>query len=302
MREGRNDKGINAHLISTVMRTAAYQAMVAIRRQRMTFTEYKKAGYDGKPDVYTSADEEAQEIYVRLLRMYFPDYGIIGEENKLRVPCNHPTSNLWFTVDPLDGTKAFMRRMSRGIGTMISLSLDDEVIAACIGDVMTGEFFWYEPGSIVFRTCDERHERLAIDTEKSLKDQNIFLDESPWTYPSYIEACAYPPDRGGLFKKMWIDGGGIGISMTRLWKGEVGGMVLSSGHDTPWDLNPVLGISRQLGFAFLYYNEETNDICFASLLAHKETKKRSHEFLIIHESRVSEFMNWYAKWFSSRKK
>ncbi|MDP3769897.1 MAG: inositol monophosphatase family protein [Candidatus Sungbacteria bacterium] len=295
MNEQRALSSINPHLIGMVMKEAVRQAMVVIRGQRTSFTTFEKEGYGGKPDCYTSADKAAQEIYIRILRSYFPDYGIIAEEQELQIPCTHPSLDLWFTVDPLDGTKAYIKKRSHGIGSMVSLSLGDTVIAACIGDVMTGETFWFQPRSNVYRTCDDISEQMVVDGDRPLAEQYLLLDDNPLNLPSYIQACARPLSQGGLFKKIWIASGGIGLFMAQLWKGEVGGVVLSPGHDTPWDSNPVFGISRQMGFVFLYYDNVRDFFMSVPMPALKSVVSREHELFIIHRSRFEELSKWHRK-------
>src|SRR6185503_21353335 len=51
------------------------------------------------------------------------------------------------TVDPLDGTKAFIRRQSQGVGTMVALVDDGRVQSAYIGDVNTQEIYGFRPAS-----------------------------------------------------------------------------------------------------------------------------------------------------------
>ena len=74
-------------------------------------------------DVFTSADKLAQESYVKSLRECFPDIGIIGEEESLSIPAKKGR-RAFFTIDPIDGTKAYIRRQSHGIGSMVSLVIE----------------------------------------------------------------------------------------------------------------------------------------------------------------------------------
>ena len=53
----------------------------------------------------------------------------------------------FFTVDPLDGTKAFVRRQSHGVGTMVALVEQGRVVSAYVGDINTQEIYGYRPGS-----------------------------------------------------------------------------------------------------------------------------------------------------------
>ncbi len=153
------------------------------------------------------------------------------------------------TVDPLDGTKAFIRRQSHGIGTMISLVRDGVVIAACVGDVMTKEIYYFRPDSEKvhrFSWDDDFHEVLSIGPGR-LSEQYVLLGEDPRKLSDPIGRIT-DPTRTRVFKNIEIMGGSIGVKMARLWKGEVGAIILEAGRCTPWDWCPVAGISSKLGF------------------------------------------------------
>src|SRR5581483_2209379 len=114
---------------------------------RMKFDAQEKVSYKLSADFVTNVDRGAQEIYRRKLTEWFPCWGIVGEEDGLNIPYKLYDGDMYFTVDPLDGTKAFIRQQSHGIGTMIALVKNDTVIAACVGDIMTGELYYFRPQS-----------------------------------------------------------------------------------------------------------------------------------------------------------
>ncbi len=243
------------------MKEMVRRALVAIRNERFIFEATAKQGYSGEMnDVVTSADRAAQAIYVKLMREQFPTFGIIAEEDDLRVPCTDPVfTDMVFTVDPLDGTKAMSRRQSHGIGTMISLVCGDKVIAACVGDVMTQEIYYYRPESDnVWRVSEfERSEPLVAPAGQVAKNLVLLLRQRPENHASKTaRALAQHPAKGGAFKDIEIASGSIGISMARLWKGEVGAALIGTPHETPWDANPVIGITQKLGFEFMVLRQE----------------------------------------------
>ena len=75
--------------------------------------------------------------------------------------------------------------------------------------------------------------------------------------------------------------------MARLWKGEVGAAVLNPGHETPWDMCPIIGISLQMGFAFLRANAADKLERFIPSPV-RETRRNEIDILIVHESRLGE--------------
>jgi hypothetical protein len=267
---------ISGHIIGVSMKEAVRRAIVEVRRQRFMFEAQEKASdYKTKQDFVTSADFATQEIYAKLLREHYPTYGIIAEENNLAEPCREQQHNIWFTIDPLDGTKAYIRRQSHGIGTMISLVCDDEVIAAYIGDIMTEEIYGYRPGSSkVWRISQLEHwEELQIDPKLSLSKQRVLLREGPDAHSPLTQDLVKSQKKGGLFSDMEVSGGSFGIGMARLW--------------------PVLGICRKLGFVFLEIQSNGSErfVPFEPV-PQKENYRTDFEMLVVHQSRVSEVEKW----------
>jgi len=274
---------VNAHLIGIAMKEAVRRALTTIRRERFRFAVESKAGYDGADDdMVTSADRAAQEVYLRSLRECFPDFGIVAEEEELSVPCTLPGADLFFTVDPLDGTQAFVRRQSSGIGTMLALVRDGEVIAAYVGDVMTRELYGFRPGSEkVHRTSEfEVSERLEVDPKLPLKAQYISLREVPEDHTGPAQSMVRA--MGGVE----VTGGSIGTQAARIWKGEVGAILLPPSFETPWDTAPVAGISERMEFRFFAIRGE--EPVRLQMPIGKEVVRRDEEVVIAHASREAE--------------
>ena len=70
---------------------------------------------DGSP--VTEADNVANEIITEELKKIAPSILIVSEENQ----SNHfkPPGKKYFLVDPLDGTKEFLKRDGKGSFTMV---------------------------------------------------------------------------------------------------------------------------------------------------------------------------------------
>jgi fructose-1,6-bisphosphatase/inositol monophosphatase family enzyme len=288
---------VNAHLIGIAMKEMVQRAIRAIRTERFVFVATAKKGHSGEmDDVVTSADHAAQKIYVKLMRESFPTFGIVAEEDNLSVPCTDPAlGDIYFTCDPLDGTKAFERRQSHGIGSMISLVHNGQIIAACIGDVMTQEIYYYRPESQAVHRLSEngRAETLAFPKDEKLSELYVLLRQRPEGYGSPLfESLLAPPEKGGAFKDIEITGGSIGISMARLWKGEVGAAIVSARNQTPWDVNPVIGICEKLGFVFLKPNGLHPTFVERKLTPLKETIRGEGYELVIHRSLVPQLNDW----------
>ena len=90
-----------------------------------------------KPDhtPVTQADREAEQAIVGILRAEFPDVGVLGEEFGAQGPRARR-----FIIDPIDGTKNFVRRIPVW-ATLIALEDDGEVVAGVIYNPAAGEMY-----------------------------------------------------------------------------------------------------------------------------------------------------------------
>ncbi|TNF27584.1 MAG: hypothetical protein EP329_19245 [Deltaproteobacteria bacterium] len=287
---------LNGHSVGTLMKEAVRRAIVAIRGQRFTFEATAKSiRADGGLDFVTTADRAAQAVFVELLREWFPTFGIVAEEDALAVPCTHPVHDLWFTVDPLDGTKAFIRRQSHGIGTMIALVCDGVVQGACVGDVMTQEVYATRPGAGTAHRISEFGfaERLVIDPDRPLTAQWLLLRDRIHRYSELVHALVDEDE--GLFASVETSAGSIGIAMARLWKGEVGAVVLGPiPLATPWDIYPIVAICDRMGFVFRAINPDLTLSPWTPPIA-KGGCPIPQEVLIVHQSRLAELEAWMAR-------
>jgi len=275
-----------------------------IRANRYSFeTSVKGTKANGSPDIFTNADVGAQQIYLKCLKSSFPGYGIVAEESELSIPCTLPGKNLWFSVDPLDGTSAFERKQSQGIGTMLALMEDNHVLAVYVGDVMTGEVYSYiQPDGPPIRFENDPGtdiQQLEIDEYKPLFRQHLLL-RAPVAKLSPLAQRLATHGKEKLFKSHEIANGSIGISTARLWKGEVGGVILYPGKQTPWDTCPLIGMNKRLGFFTFNITSETRHSSTPGfdLVDPKpsmETYQYPLEQLVIHKTRLAEFAEWCAQ-------
>lgn len=271
---------INGHIVGRILKETVRRATVVIRNERAVFEIQKKKGYSGKmDDVFSSADTKTQEIYLQMIRECFPNCGVVAEEKRLKInPKNGCTA--YFTVDPLDGTKAYIRRQSHGVGTMIALVGKGEVISAYIGDINTEEFFGYRPGS------NSVHRITKLDTIEKLEYVESLEGRNPFALLREVPN-RYHPDTRRIIENSFggdygIDGGSIGTWMARLWKREVRAVFLDAGVETPWDATPIIGISLKLGYKFLK-NDISGKLQEYSPRLSKIIYKRDHDTIVIHQ-------------------
>jgi fructose-1,6-bisphosphatase/inositol monophosphatase family enzyme len=264
---------------------------------KMRFTEklrQKGVRLDGRPDWVGPADEEGQRIFEELLTEHFVEplgFGIIGEEDGLNIPCTVKGHSIYFTVDPIDGTSAFGRQQSTGIGSMVALVADGEVVAVCIGDILAGEMYYFRPGSDkTHRLADGIATPMRIDPARTLRSQHAVLRELPHKYDPVIQKMILGKDP--LFADAETANGSIGLSMARMWTGVNGAHVSSSLKNTPWDDTPCIGMNHRLGFD--HYDIHLNTVRHFVPAPPTSVVKlgRRTEVMVVHESRRHELVAW----------
>jgi fructose-1,6-bisphosphatase/inositol monophosphatase family enzyme len=276
---------LNEHAVGIILKELVRRAIKVIRNERLAFDVTEKKGYSGTmDDVFTSADTKAQAIYEHSIKECFPGMGLIGEEG-LNIPSTLE-SGAYITVDPLDGTRAFVRKQSHGISTMIALVEGADVISAWIGDINTQEIFGYRPqDTSVYRITefDISEDLSKIDRDIPLSEQCILMRNVGERENDLDEEVA------NIFLKKLVEGSSIGVWFARLWKGEVGGLHMEPGVETPWDSSPLIGISKKLGFVFMkptYKGWEEYEPVLV-----KELSKRDHETIVIHKTQKESFIS-----------
>jgi len=282
---------MNGHAVGWLLKEAVRRVTVIIRNERSSFDVHTKQSCNGTmDDVCTSADRKAQEVYLRAFQECFPLCGVVAEEDALKIA---PTGNCkaYFTIDPLDGTRAYMREASDGIATMVALVYHGTIAAAYIGDINTEEVYGYRPGS------DSVYRITRLDTFRELRrsGRTKSLDDAY----AYLRAPldAYSPASRELVRNHFgcyeIKGSSIGIWAARLWKNEVAALLMPPGWETPWDSTPVVGISKKLGFVFMRPARDGNGWEQYEPVISTETYRRGHDTLVIHKSDLPQLRRWY---------
>jgi histidinol-phosphatase len=106
--------------VTTVARLAGAEALSHFRSALQVQTKA-----DGSP--VTLADQQAERVARAWIEQHFPEDGIVGEEGDSVRP---EARRRWY-VDPIDGTKAFIRGVPLW-GTLIAVVEGDEVLAGAL--------------------------------------------------------------------------------------------------------------------------------------------------------------------------
>lgn len=293
---------MNKETIRAFMIRLVTQAIAIARHECHELVITAKDAYNGiDADLATNGDLEAQKMYVNEITTHLPTFGILGEENGLRIPCTDPDQRIFFTIDPVDGTKAYERKQAHGVGTMIALIVNDVVVAAFVGDVNSGDIYGF---------CDYGEERDPLLTAirirfgkttelrhnpKPLRTQYGLFRDPPCTFPEFLQPLSLMGAQGGLFNKYEVSGGSIGTHLARLWIGEVGGALIAPGFKTPWDEAPIIGITKRLGYRFLQVDHFTHELIPYIPKICTQVCEDCYYNLIVHRDHVPEVMAWINK-------
>ncbi len=103
------------------------------------FKTQPKVTYKADKSPVTRADIEAEKLIRKIISKNFPDHGIIGEE----LPPVNPKAKYQWVIDPIDGTRDFIRRIPNW-AVYIALLKDKQPISSVIffptmGTLITGE-------------------------------------------------------------------------------------------------------------------------------------------------------------------
>ncbi|MDX1507730.1 MAG: inositol monophosphatase family protein [Woeseiaceae bacterium] len=89
----------------------------------------------------TQADVECEQAIASMIREQFPEHGFYGEETGQA----HMDAEYLWLVDPIDGTKGFVRQYPF-FSTQIALMHDGEIVLGVSSGTMMNELAWAEKG------------------------------------------------------------------------------------------------------------------------------------------------------------
>lgn len=112
----------------------------------------------------TEADKAANKIITDRLRKEFPDYAVLSEEEEdHRERLGNPNC---FIVDPLDGTKEFIKRNGQ-FTVNIALAYRQESVMGVIYVPVTGELYYAARGTGAYLEKEGSSQRIYVSQCKS---------------------------------------------------------------------------------------------------------------------------------------
>ncbi|MFX0123160.1 MAG: inositol monophosphatase family protein [Candidatus Hodarchaeota archaeon] len=199
----------------------------------------------GKSDIVTSFDMESERLIKNHILMHFPKHIIQAEESKIDFK-TLPDNIIWF-IDPLDGTKAFLRGNFAFVSMSIAAWDKSGILAGVVYNPFTDMLYSAAKGGEVRlngnilpspRTCHIKKARLLIDFSNRLSD------------PLKKELAI--ADLTGNIGRSYRLGGGISQHLMLIAQGTLdGGLFWGAGRKGQfWDIAAAAIILDRLGFKF----------------------------------------------------
>lgn len=158
--------------------TIAKKAAILAGQAIMEVYESGDFGIEAKADdsPLTLADKAANRIIVDMLKEHFPEYAVLSEEEQDDL--SRLDNDLCFVVDPLDGTKEFIKRNGQ-FTVNIALSYRHRTVMGVIYVPVTGELYYAAEGHGSFMETGGQVVRLNVNREKKSKsDLNVVMSNS----------------------------------------------------------------------------------------------------------------------------
>ena len=143
---------------------AAEAAGSVIRQSALTLDKLQWEN-KGVADFVTDVDRQAEHAITDVIRRYFPNSPIIGEE--LTPHTELATKGVAFVVDPLDGTTNFLHGYQE-YSVSIGVAESGVLVAAVVTNCASGEIFTAQHGGGTFRDGKRVNVSTITEPERAL--------------------------------------------------------------------------------------------------------------------------------------
>jgi myo-inositol-1(or 4)-monophosphatase len=191
---------------------------------------------DGKTDVVTQADRDAQDAVVDAIRERFDTDAVVGEEHDelKRVPETGPA----WVIDPIDGTNNYVSGM-RSWATSVAAVVDGEPVAAATIAPALDDAYVVGPAG-ARRNGDEIAVAAEDDPERLAATPTIWWDFD--RRAEYAAACRAAVERFGDVRRF----GCAQLALANVAEGAVGG-TFTNVRANPWDSIAGVKLVREAG-------------------------------------------------------
>ncbi len=155
-----------------VAKGLAVEAGIAIMEVYNDVTDMQVEYKDGDMPL-TVADKKSNKIIVNGLREIFPEYAVLSEEEK--DDFNRLENDYCFVVDPLDGTKEFIKRNGQ-FTVNIALAYQHKSVMGVIYVPATGELYYAADGIGAF--LEDKDGVHILRVSDKLEDWRVVMSSS----------------------------------------------------------------------------------------------------------------------------
>jgi len=145
-------------MLQTAIEAAKAGGELALRY----FNKQPKVLYKPDKTPVTRADKEAEQLIRKVVSEKFPDHGFIGEE----FGTTNPKARYQWVIDPIDGTKSFIRGI-KGWGTLVAVLENDKPIIGIYFSPASDEIFTCQKSSGTFLNGKRTYVSKVKDIKKS---------------------------------------------------------------------------------------------------------------------------------------
>lgn len=133
------------------------------------FNQVRLEYYKGAQDVCTNLDIKVEDFIIKKIQKKYPDHNILSEE---RAKING-TSNYTWVIDPIDGSKHYLRGLPLFCISLALLQNKDIVFGVVLNPV-SGELFFAQNGKGAFLN----NKKIEVSQENKIKNSFLCLDVS----------------------------------------------------------------------------------------------------------------------------
>ena len=218
-------------LLAAAGELSEFAAAVAMRHYRADIGVETKS--DGSP--VTIADRNAELAAREWLQQRFPNDGIVGEE----FPDTNPDARRRWIIDPIDGTKAFVRGVPLW-GTLVACCEGETVLAGAACYPAVNELVMAAPGE----GCWWNGSRASVSAVSVLSNSTVLSTDE-----RFLER----PERGARWRELTSRAG-----VVRTWGDCYGYLLVATGRAeimvddrmNPWDAAALQPIIEESGGVF----------------------------------------------------
>lgn len=264
--------------------------LIQAARKENKFTVHEESNpyVMGGKSISTTVDIAAQREYTNVFSVKTPDIGIVAEEkDPLRSFAVSNKSTVWL-IDGVDGTTNLVGGALFGYGTQCALLQGKNVPIAIVGDASTGDIFGYYGNSGVFRIdkYGKRSQIGRVARERRLADHSGLRRPTIDLYHPLSQKLLLSGEVGNVQELV----GGIGTTMAQLLTDQIGLFALRPHHERPWDAVPAYALCAKADMVFMTPTKNGKSFQRWHPTHLKTTYMRTVDLLVMHRSRVREFM------------